>query len=132
MTENSEERGIVPAMGRAGVIKWWERFWGAVWIIGSMGTAYWAARWMALNAAPVDLGAFRYGLIAFSGLLGWLVGAFVLSLTTIAIMSGLEFLLARVGINLRPPAPVQPETIEDTATAEDEQQGGALSAAEGD
>jgi hypothetical protein len=86
------------------VVKWWDWFWGAVWMVGSVAVAYLTARWFAENASPADLGGLRYGLIAFSGLFGLLVGAFVLSLTVIGITSGVEWLLARAGHPLRPPA----------------------------
>lgn len=79
------------------MVKWWDRFWGAVWFIGSWAIAYWTARWFAMNASPADLGNLRYGLIAFSGLFGLLVGAFVTSLAVIGITSGIEALFARAG-----------------------------------
>ena len=88
------------------MVKWWDRFWGAVWMIGSVATAYLTARWFAINASPADLGGLRYGLIAFSGLFGLLVGAFLLSIATIGIMGGIEALLARAGrpVRRQPPA----------------------------
>src|SRR4051812_19297263 len=104
------------------VVKWWDRFWGAVWMVGSAAAAYLTGRWFAENAAPADLGGLRYGLIVFSGLFGLLVGAFVLSLAVIGITSGVEWLLARAGHPLRPlaasplaiapdaPAPVEAAT----------------------
>lgn len=87
------------------MVKWWDRFWGAVWIVGSGVIAYLTARWFATNASPSDLGGLRYGLIAFSGLFGLLVGAFLLSLAIIGIMGGIEALLARAGRPVRRPVP---------------------------
>jgi hypothetical protein len=87
------------------VVKWWDRFWGAVWMVGSAAVAYLTGRWFAQNAAPADLGGLRYGLIVFSGLFGLLVGAFVLSLTVIGITTGVEWLFARAGHPMRPLAP---------------------------
>jgi hypothetical protein len=86
------------------VVKWWDRFWGAAWMVGSAAVAYLTGRWFAENAAPADLGALRYGLIVFSALFGLLVGAFVLSLTVIGITTGIEWLFARAGHPMRPPA----------------------------
>lgn len=110
------------------MIKWWDRFWGAVWMVGSLLIAYRTARWFADNAAPADLGGLRYGLIAFSGLFGLLVGAFCLSLAVIGITSGIEYLFARAGHPLRPAhgspdIPIiaivdTPEATEDDAPAE--------------
>ena len=85
--------------------KWWDRFWGAVWMVGSVLIAYLTGRWIAVNSAPADLGSLRYGLIAFSSLFGLLVGAFCLSIAVIGITSGIEYLLARWGYPLRPPQP---------------------------
>jgi hypothetical protein len=79
------------------VVKWWDRFWGAVWSIGSLAIAYFTGRWFAHNAAPADLGGLRYGLIAFAALFGWLVGAFCLSMLVIGITSGLERGFAKLG-----------------------------------
>jgi hypothetical protein len=79
------------------VVKWWDRFWGAVWVIGSLAIAYFTGRWFAHNAAPVDLGGLRYGLIVFATLFGWLVGAFCLSMVVIGITSGLEKVFAKLG-----------------------------------
>jgi hypothetical protein len=87
------------------VVKWWDRFWGAVWMVGSVWIAYSTGRWMAANSAPADLGGLRYGLIAFSSLFGLLVGAFCLSLAVIGITTGIEYLFARAGFPLRPPQP---------------------------
>lgn len=84
------------------MVAWWDRFWGAVWMVGSLLVAYLTARWFATNAAPADLGGLRYGLIVFSGLFGLLVGAFCLSLAVIGVTSGIEYLLARAGHPLRP------------------------------
>lgn len=84
------------------MVKWWDRLWGAVWMVGSLLIAYRTARWFADHAAPADLGGLRYGLIAFSGLFGLLVGAFCLSLAVIGVTSGIEYLLARAGHPLRP------------------------------
>lgn len=91
------------------MVKWWDRFWGAVWIIGSVATAYLTARWFAINASPADLGGLRYGLIAFSGLFGLLIGAFILSIATVGIMGGVEALLARAGRPVRRPPPADKE-----------------------
>ena len=107
------------------MIKWWDRFWGAVWMVGSLVVAYLTARWFATNAAPADLGGLRYGLIAFSGLFGLLVGALLLSIASIGIMSGVEALLARTGHPVRRPQPAESDLHlarrslkEPTATAE--------------
>ena len=86
------------------MVRWGDRFWGAAWMVGSAAVAYLTARWFAENAAPADLGGLRYGLIVFSGLFGLLVGAFVLSIAVIGITTGVEWLLARAGHPLRPPA----------------------------
>jgi hypothetical protein len=85
------------------VVKWWERFWGLVWMVGTLAIAYVTARWMAANAAPLDLGSLRYGLIGTAGLFGLLLGALTVSLIVIGLMSLLERLLARAGYPLRPP-----------------------------
>ena len=86
------------------MVKWWDRFWGMVWFVGSAASAYWTARWFAVNASPADLGGLRYGLIAFSGLFGLLVGAFLTSIAVIGITSGIEARSARAGYPfLRPP-----------------------------
>jgi hypothetical protein len=110
------------------VVKWWDRFWGAVWMVGSAATAYLTGRWFAENAAPADLGGLRYGLIVFSGLFGLLVGAFVLSLAVIGITTGVEWLLARAGHPLRPLAasplaiaPDVPAPVEAVASTESEE-----------
>jgi hypothetical protein len=89
------------------VVKWWDRFWGAVWSIGSLAIAYFTGRWFAHNAAPADLGGLRYGLIVFATLFGWLVGAFCLSMVVIGITSGLEKIFAKLGHPfVRPPLSV--------------------------
>lgn len=119
-------------------IKWWDRFWGAVWMVGSAWVAYATGRWFADNASPADLGGLRYGLIAFSGLFGLLVGAFCLSLLVIGITSGIEYLFARAGHPLRPPA-AEAEQVADSGgespesenpelpvAAEQEQSGGEV------
>lgn len=94
-------------MNGSRLVTWWDRFWGAVWLLGSVWIAYLTARWFAEHATPSDLGALRWGLIAFAALFGLLIGMFGLSLAVIGIMSGLEKLLARLGRPLpRPPAPV--------------------------
>lgn len=85
--------------------KWWDRFWGAVWVVGSVLIAYATGRWMAANSAPADLGSLRYPLIAVSSLFGLLVGSFCLSLAVIGVTTGIEYLLARAGFPLRPPQP---------------------------
>jgi hypothetical protein len=121
------------------VIKWWDWFWGAVWMIGSAFTAYLTGRWFAHNASPADLGALRYGLIAFSGLFGLLVGAFCLSIAIIGITTGIEWIFARLGYPMRPPAaPAEPaETATGTpvtrpaAAMQVEAPGDALSEAPG-
>lgn len=87
------------------VAKWWDRFWGAVWVVGSVLIAYATGRWMAANSAPADLGSLRYPLIAVSSLFGLLVGSFCLSLAVIGVTTGIEYLLARAGFPLRPPQP---------------------------
>jgi hypothetical protein len=74
-------------------------------MVGSVLIAYLTGRWIAENSAPADLGGLRYGLIAFSGLFGLLVGAFCVSLAVIGITTGIEYLLARAGYPLRPPQP---------------------------
>lgn len=107
------------------MVKWWDRFWGAVWFVSSWAIAYWTGRWFAINASPSDLGNLRYGLIAFSGLFGLLVGAFVMSLAVIGITSGIEALSARAGHPfVRPPlekkfamVPRSQEPIEDVPAA---------------
>jgi hypothetical protein len=101
-----------------GVAKWWDRFWGAVWMVGSVLIAYATGKWMAANSAPADLGGLRYGLIAFSSLFGLLVGAFCLSLAVIGITTGIEYLLARAGFPLRPPQPSIVAIGPDLETAE--------------
>lgn len=99
-------RGAAMLVGEGRVVvKWWDRFWGAVWMIGSLLIAYLTGRWFAVNASPADLGGLRYGLIVFSGLFGLLIGAFCLSIAVIGITSGIEYLLARWGYPLRPPQP---------------------------
>ncbi|MGN6812261.1 MAG: hypothetical protein ACTHMP_15435 [Thermomicrobiales bacterium] len=86
------------------MVKWWDRFWGAVWSVGSLAIAYFTGRWFAHNAAPADLGGLRYGLIVFATLFGWLVGAFCLSMVVIGITSGLERIFAKLGHPfVRPP-----------------------------
>lgn len=85
--------------------KWWDRFWGAVWVVGSLWIAYATGRWMAVNSAPADLGSLRYPLIVVSSLFGLLVGSFCLSLAVIGVTTGIEYLLARAGFPLRPPQP---------------------------
>lgn len=101
------------------MVKWWERFWGAVWMVGTVAIAYAAARWMAANAAPLDLGTLRYGLIATAGLFGLLLGALTVSLIVIGLMSGLERVAARLGYPLRDPNSPAPahDAPDDTDTA---------------
>lgn len=110
------------------MVKWWDRFWGAVWMVGSGVIAYLTARWFATNAAPADLGGLRYGLIAFAGLFGLLVGALLLSIATIGIMSAVEGLLARAGRPVRRPEPPngglrlrQPDPAPEAARAADDE-----------
>lgn len=95
------------------MVKWWDRLWGAVWIVGSIAAAYLTGRWFAQHAAPADLGALRYGLVAFSALFGLLVGALLLSIAVIGVTSGIEWLLKRAGY------PLRPEPIADPARADD-------------
>lgn len=97
------------------MVKWWDRFWGAAWMVGSAAVAYLTARWFAENASPADLGGLRYGLIVFSGLFGLLIGAFVLSIAVIGITTGVEWLLARAGFPLRPPAPSPLAIVSETS-----------------
>ena len=99
-------------MNGSRLVLWWDRCWGAIWLLGSVWIAYLTARWFAQHATPSDLGALRWGLIAFAALFGLLLGMFGLSLAVIGITSGLEKLLARLGRPLpRPPAPApQPNT----------------------
>lgn len=87
------------------MVKWWDRFWSAVWFLGSLAIAYLTARWFATNAAPADLGGLRYGLIVFSGIFGLLIGALVISIVSIGIMTGVEALLARAGHPVQRPQP---------------------------
>jgi hypothetical protein len=101
------------------VVKWWDRFWGAVWMVGSVAAAYLTGRWFAENAAPADLGGLRYGLIVFSGLFGLLVGAFVLSIAVIGITTGVEWLFARAGHPLRPPAPSPLAIVEESQVSDE-------------
>ena len=104
------------------MVKWWDRFWSVAWFAGSAAIAYWTARWFAVNASPADLGGLRYGLIAFSGLFGLLVGAFLTSIAVSGITSGVESLFARAGHPFRRPpleapvfvAPEGPEPAEST------------------
>lgn len=115
------------------MVKWWDRFWSVAWFVGSGAVAYWTARWFAVNASPADLGGLRYGLIAFSGLFGLLVGAFLTSIAVIGITSGVEALAARAGHPFRRPpleepifvAPEVQEPPENTPAA-------ALTPSEGD
>jgi hypothetical protein len=115
------------------VVKWWDRFWSVIWFVGSGLAAYWTARWFAVNASPADLGGLRYGLIAFSGLFGLLIGAFLTSIAVIGLTSGIEALFARAGHPFRRPplegptfvAPEAQESPESTPAA-------ALTPSEGD
>ncbi len=88
------------------MVKWWDRFWGAVWMLGSVWIAYQTARWFSdmERAAPAELGGLRYGLIAFAFLFGLLVGAFLLSIVVLGLTAGGEWLLARLGRPLPRPA----------------------------
>lgn len=79
------------------MVKWWDRFWGALWALGSAYIAFETARWFATNASPADLGPLRYGLIVFAFLFGLLLGMAVLSLLTIGIMVVLERLAGALG-----------------------------------
>lgn len=87
------------------MVKWWDRFWGALWAIGSAYIAFKTARWFATNASPADLGPLRYGLIAFAFLFGLLLGMAVLSLLTIGIMVALERLASALGHPFNRPEP---------------------------
>ena len=86
-----------------GWVRWWDRLWGAVWVLGSLWVAYQTARWFALNASPADLGPLRYALVAFAFVFGLLVGMALLSLAIIGVTVGLERLFARLGFPLRRP-----------------------------
>ena len=86
-----------------GWVRWWDRLWGAVWVLGSLWAAYQTARWFALNAAPADLGPLRYALVAFAFLFGLLIGMALLSLAIIGVTVGLERLFARLGHPMRRP-----------------------------
>ena len=86
-----------------GWVKWWDRFWGAVWVLGSLWVAYQTARWFALNASPADLGPLRYALVAFAFVFGLLIGMALLSLAIIGVTVGLERLFARLGLVVRRP-----------------------------
>lgn len=92
-------------MGVSRVVKWWDRFWGALWAIGSAYIAFKTARWFATNASPADLGPLRYGLIGFAFLFGLLLGMAVLSLLTIGIMVALERLASALGHPFNRPMP---------------------------
>lgn len=87
------------------MVKWWDRFWGALWAIGSAYIAFRTARWFATNASPADLGPLRYGLIVFAFLFGLLLGMAVLSLLTIGIMVVLERLAGALGHPFNRPVP---------------------------
>lgn len=91
--------------GETRLARWWDRFWGGLWVAGSLWIAYQTARWFAANASPAALGPLRYGLIVFAFLFGLLVGMAVLSLAIIAVTVALEWLLSKLGHPLRPPAP---------------------------
>ena len=84
------------------MVKWWDRLWGAVWVVGSAWIAYRVAAWFAAQAAPADLGVVRYGLIALAFFFGLLTGQFGLSVAIIAVTAGVERLCARLGRPLRP------------------------------
>lgn len=81
------------------MVKWWDRFWGLVWIAGSIWIAYLTARWISdlERAAPADLGGLRYGLIGSAFIFGLLVGALLLSLLVIGFTTGLEWVAAKLG-----------------------------------
>ena len=103
----------------AGWVKWWDRFWGAVWVLGSAGVAYWTARWFALNAARPGLGPLRYGLVAFAFLFGLLVGMALLSLAIIGLTVVLERLFARLGVPVvRPGRPAAQAEVARPAAVE--------------
>lgn len=86
------------------MVKWWDRGWGALWVVGSAIIAFKTARWFAVNASPADLGPLRYGLIVFAFLFGMLVGMAVLSLAIIGVMVAFERLFAAIGRPLKRPA----------------------------
>lgn len=88
--------------------KWWDRFWGAVWTIGSVVVAYETARWFSLHASPSNLGALRYPLLVFAFLFGLLVGMAALSAVIIGVTMGLERLFAALGLPLRQLQPLHP------------------------
>ncbi|HET8632158.1 MAG TPA: hypothetical protein VFL91_32430 [Thermomicrobiales bacterium] len=90
------------------VAKWWDRFWGAVWTIGSLFAAFKTAQWFAHNAAPSDLGALRYPLLVFAFLFGLLVAMAILSAVIIGVTIGLERLFAALGLPLRQLQPLFP------------------------
>lgn len=88
------------------MVKWWDRFWGAVWIVGSFWIAYQSALWFnnMERAAPADLGGLRYGLIGSAFIFGLLVGALLLSIAVIGVTIGFEWLFSKLGMPLRRPA----------------------------
>ena len=90
------------------MVRWWDRFWGAVWVVGSAWIGYETARWFALNATPSDLGPLRYALVAFAFIFGLLLGMVGLSLAIIGATVGLERLFATLGHPLQRPAPQAP------------------------
>lgn len=98
--------------------KWWDRFWGAVWTIGSVVVAYGTARWFALHASPSNLGALRYPLLVFAFLFGLLVGMAALSAVIIGVTMGLERLFAALGLPLRQLQPLHPGKPDGAAPAE--------------
>lgn len=87
------------------MVKWWDRFWGALWAVGSAYIAFKTARWFATNASPADLGPLRYGLIVFAFLFGLLLGMAALSLFTIGCMVVLERLAGALGRPFNRPVP---------------------------
>lgn len=98
------DTGTEQKVREPGVVRWWDRLWGAAWLLGSLWFAYLTARWFAAVAAPANLGALHYGLVAFAALFGLLVGMFLLSAAVIALTTGLEWLFARLGHPLPRPA----------------------------
>ncbi len=92
------------------MVKWWDRFWGAVWFVGSVAIAYLATRYVIHNATPAYLGvAGRYTLVAFAFLTAMLIGMAVLSLVVLGAITGFERLFARLGRPLRRPVPSPPD-----------------------
>jgi hypothetical protein len=103
------------------VAKWWDRFWGAVWTIGSFFAAFKTAQWFAHNAAPSNLGALRYPLLVFAFLFGLLVAMAILSAVIIGVTIGLERLFAALGLPLRQLRPLVPGKPDQAAQPEQDE-----------